>query len=363
MTNITFSSILTSMVTETYSTSEELVKLSFFSDIAKSIASCKTLNETLSEVMRQIGNVFAPVNWSLMLRNSVTGDLKFIIAEGRTSKNLIGKKIKKGQGIAGWIAEHQLPLIIEDVENDHRFDSTFDSESGFRTKSIIGAPLISRGKVYGVIELINKLEGDKFTPIDLKLLTTITDFAAIAIERAYYHAGLKKMANIDPLTEVYNRRYFQFYLTKEIERSKRSGEKLSLLFIDIDKFKSINDIYGHVAGDKVLQQTAAVLRESARSADLIFRYGGDEFIILLPGTAVEDAKLLEHRITENIRNKKALVRFNLGLSIGIHEASGESHDELLQFVDKKMYMKKLLRKEQEVDDLAANISSELEQSL
>ena len=356
------------MVTDTIDgtiDTEELVRLSFFSDIAKSIAACRTLNETLSEVMRQIGKVFAPVNWSLMLRNPKSGELKFMIVEGRASKALKGKKIPRGNGIAGWIAENKMPLIIEDVDSDSRFDSSFDEESGFRTESIIGAPLISKGRVYGVIELINKLEGQQFTPFDLKLLTTITDFAAIAIERSHYLAGLKKLANIDPLTEVYNRRYFQFYLPKEIERTKRNGEKLSLLFIDIDHFKSINDTYGHVAGDKVLKQTAALLKTSSRSADLIFRYGGDEFIVLLPGTSAHDAELLEKRINSNLDSCEKLQCFSISLSIGIHEAGGEDYEDLLNFVDQKMYTRKNLRKlcksEREVEDIALNLDSDLQE--
>ncbi len=345
----------------TNTTTEDFVKLSFFSDIAKSLASCMTLNETLSETMKQIGSIFAPLNWSLMLRNPKTGELKFTIVEGKASSNLKGKVIPKGRGIAGWIAENKMPLIIEDVDKDQRFDSSYDDDSGFKTQSIIGAPLISHGKVYGVIELINKLEGINFTPIDLKLLTTITDFTAITIEKTYYSSRIKRLVNIDPLTEVYNRRYFQFYLTKELDRTKRTKDDLSLLFIDIDDFKNVNDTHGHVAGDKVLKKTAAVLKKSARSADIIFRYGGDEFIILMPSTSAEDAYRLKTRIENNLRNDEELKQYNTGLSIGIHQADDENYEEMLHFVDQKMYMEKLLNKEKDVFDLALNLNSEMEE--
>ena len=343
-----------STVTET----EELVRLSFFSDIAKAIASCRTVNETLNEIMRQIGQVFTPRNWSLMLRNSSSGDLKFRIVEGQASKTLLGKTIPKGTGIAGWIAENKMPLIIEDVKNDPRFEVSFDDESGFKTESIIGAPLISHGKVYGVIELINKLEGTQFTSLDLKLLTTITDFAAIAIEKAYYASGIKKLVNIDPLTEVYNRRYFQFYLTKELERIKRTDKNLSLLFIDLDDFKKINDNFGHVTGDRVLKQTAKILKRAARSSDLIFRYGGDEFIVLLPDTASESAERLKNRILESHNQEKNSECPDFKFSIGIHEAGDENFEDLLQNVDKEMYMQKFMKKENETEDITSAVDSD-----
>ncbi|MBI9104793.1 MAG: sensor domain-containing diguanylate cyclase [Spirochaetales bacterium] len=345
---------------ETQST-EELVKLGFFTDVAKAIVSCKTLKQTLNEVMNQIGSIFCPRNWSLLLRHPRTGELTFTIVQGTAAEELEGKKVEKGQGIAGWIAENRVPLIIEDVSKDSRFDNTFDENSGFKTESIIGVPLISGGKVFGVIELINKLEGVRFNALDLKLLTTVTDFAAIAIEKAYYQAGIRRMANMDSLTKVYNRRYFQFYLTKEIERTKRGDVSLSLLFIDIDDFKKINDNFGHVAGDDVLLRITKVVSDSVRSSDLVFRYGGDEFVALLPNTSSEMAKLLKKRILANLKKTQEEIETGLSvtLSIGVYEAKGEDSRELLRFVDEDMYMQKFYKQEREVMDVAENIENEL----
>ncbi len=341
------------------SLSEEFVRLSFFMDISKSIASCTTVEETLHEVMNQIGSIFTPLNWTLFLVDQDTGDLTFTIVEGKASLKLRGDKIKKGKGIAGWIGEKGVPLIVEDTAGDHRFDDSFDQKAQFETKSIIGVPLISRGKVFGVIELINKLEGSLFTPLDLKLLTTIADFAAIAIEKAYYYEGIQKLVNLDHLTGVYNRRYLQFYLTKEIERVKRNGTALSLLFIDIDEFKNINDTLGHITGDNILKLVASVLLKTVRGSDLVFRFGGDEFIILLPKTTSQQAEKLKKRILKILKKENDITRYPLDLSIGLYEASGESYDELLHFVDQEMYMQKLYKKEQKAMNMADSIKDEI----
>ena len=338
---------------------EELVRLSFFVEISKSIASCTTLDETLHEVMNRIGSIFAPLNWSLFLVDQENGDLVFTIVEGKAALKLRGKTVRKGKGIAGWIAENGLPLIVEDTSVDHRFDHSFDKETEFKTKSIIGVPLMSRGKVFGVIELINKLEGSCFSPLDLKLLATIADFAAIAIEKVYYYEHIKKLLNLDHLTGVYNRRYLQFYLTKEVERLKRDGSALSLLFIDIDDFKKINDTYGHVAGDEVLKLVASTLVKTARSADLVFRFGGDEFIILLPGTSSLQAEKLKKRITGILEKNTAITGTPVHLSIGFYEAKGENYSDLLHFVDQEMYLQKLYKKETQSMDMADNIKNQV----
>ena len=224
----------------------EYVQLSFFAEIGKAIASASTINETLKVVMGQIGDIFAPLNWSLLLRNPKTGELTFNVVIGSGVDKLQGVVIPKGRGIAGWIAENGQAIIIKDVANDKRFDSSMDQRVGFKTESIIGVPLKTRNRVFGVIELINKLDGKAFSPLELKTLITIADFTAIAIEKAYYYQALKKIALIDPLTGTNNRRNMIHFLEREIDRCHRMNTILSVLMMDIDKFKEINDNYGHV---------------------------------------------------------------------------------------------------------------------
>ena len=338
---------------------EDLVRLSFFTETGKAIASCSSLKETLNQVMEHIGQIFSPCNWSLLLVNRKTGNLKFEIVVGEAASTLTGVEVEKGKGITGWIAGKGVPIIIEDVTKDHRFDDSFDRLSGFVTKSIIGVPLKSNGKVFGVIELVNKLDGSNFTALDLKVLTTIADFAAIAVEKAYYLSTLKRMVNIDPLTNVFNRRFLYFYMDKELKRNRRDRTYLSLLFIDIDDFKKINDNCGHVAGDKILLAVARILTGCVRESDMVFRFGGDEFIVLLPRTLVEDAKKLERRILEKVEEFNRTSDIKVSLTIGCRQANGEDLEDVICMVDKDMYLRKQLKQESSVTDLAEHIVEEV----
>jgi diguanylate cyclase (GGDEF)-like protein len=335
---------------------DDLVKLSFFSEIGKAIASTFTLQETVSCVMEQIGNIFAPSYWSLLLKKHATGELKFVHVVGSGVEDLNGKVLPKGSGIAGWIAEHGEAVIIEDVSRDKRFNPEIDKMTNFTTESIIGVPLKSRGKIFGVIELINKLDGSSFTSFELKLLQTVADYAAIAIEKCYYFRSLQRMASIDPLTGLYNRRFFHRHLEKELERAKRSGESFTLVLIDVDKFKTINDSLGHTAGDKVLIAIADALRKTVRKADVACRLGGDEFLILMPEAGVAHAEKLKKRVNAYIAKSGDELGIGFSVSFGIHEGTASKPEEALDFVDRRMYEEKERKSERYVLEMERNIS-------
>lgn len=326
---------------DTSEQTKELVHLSFFVNIGKAIVRSKTIEETLHEIMFQIGEVFTPLNWSLLLRNGETGDLSFTMVVGQNADKLKGLQLPRGEGIAGWISETGQALIIEDVTKDTRFSPRVDRFTGFKTESIIGVPLKSGGKVFGVIELINKLDGGAFTPYDLKVLTTIADFAAISIEKAYYYNALKKMASVDSLTGTYNRGYFDRAFERELAVSKRYGTPLSLLMADINKFKEINDTHGHPEGDKVLKTLAQLLASCVRKVDLVCRFGGDEFVVLMPNTPRDKAEMLKQRILDRIAYQNTLnPKIPFTVAVGIHAVDLDNHEDTLMMLDSEMYRHK-----------------------
>ena len=335
-------------------TIDDFVKLSFFADIGKDIASARTMRETLNAVMERIGQIFAPLNWSLMLRNPRTGKLRFEIVIGSGVELLQGKELPGDTGIAGWIVANGLSLIVPDVTVDSRFDTSMDELTGFRTKSIIGVPLKSNGKVFGVIELVNKLDGEAFSAVELKILQTIADFTAIAVEKHYYLAALRRIAMIDGLTGVHNRRSYDAALEREKARTERTKTPFCVVLVDVDRFKAINDEFGHAIGDEVLKRLARILEASVRKVDHVCRIGGDEFAIILPETDRKAAEAVQSRIRNNLEADNASTDPRISLSIGCGEFAG-SEDDPTEEADRQMYREKARRFEFNAEDLPLNV--------
>lgn len=341
---------------------DELVKLSFFVDIAKAISQTKTIDGTIAEIMRHIGEIFTPFNWSILLKNPDTGDLTFTVVVGQNADKLRGLKLPKGEGIAGWVSETGKPVIVRDVNKDSRFSSRVDNFTGFQTNSIIGVPLIADQKVFGVIELINKLDGGSFTPFELKVLTTIADFAAIAIEKAYYLRALKKMATVDPVTGAHNRASFEHNYYREVEICRRYETPLSFLMVDVDDFKKINDTYGHPAGDAVLRNLVELLCECVRKVDMVFRYGGDEFVILLPSTTKEQAVKARQRIKQRIEYQNSLnPEIPYSVSIGLHAVESDEDAEILENLDIDLYLQKERKQRQNIENMEEHLEDMLKE--
>jgi diguanylate cyclase (GGDEF)-like protein len=311
--------------------------ISALSAMAQDIVLSRTLSETIDRVMHHIGGVFSPLTWSLLLRDSKSGSLKFVHATGTGAAAIRGLVLERGQGVAGWVAKNGKPLLIPDVQADSQFHAGIDAVSGFTTKSIIAVPLRARLQVYGVIELVNKLDESAFTEDDLAVLMTIADFAAIAIERAYYVRAVKRLALTDSLTGLHNRRSFEQVLEREVEKTRRHHNLFALLLLDVNHFKSINDKHGHQAGDEALRALARILLATSRKVDCCARLGGDEFAVLLPDTAEGDSPYVVRRI------QRALDDYNLGaevpfsVSIGARVVDPRQPEAILAQADRAMY--------------------------
>lgn len=216
-------------------------------------------------------------------------------------------------------------------------------------------PLNFEGKVLGLL-YVERAEDDGFTESDLTMLSTAAKGASARLVNAQLYEQARLLAITDPITELFNYRHYQEQVALHLRQAQLSGASFALLMIDLDHFKQCNDTYGHVTGDAVLRQVAALLKESCRDGDLCFRYGGEEFTIILPGVGPETA----HRVAERVRTRVREEQFftssgrpiELGLSVSIGVASypedGLTDVDMILAADRYMYRAKALGRDRVV---------------
>jgi diguanylate cyclase (GGDEF)-like protein len=207
-------------------------------------------------------------------------------------------------------------------------------------------PLSIAGSALGILAILPK-DNEKLNDDKMELLTTISNILAMSLKNAQEYHQLKEMSVKDGLTGILNRKGFQNFIQKEFHRAKRYHRPLSLIMVDVDDFKKINDSLGHQAGDFVLRELAGSLKQSIRLADILFRYGGDEFVILLPDTDIEQAKMLLKRVLSDIK-KRAFdweshhlnVKISCGISTTSELENHEDEKDLISKADTRLYSAK-----------------------
>jgi diguanylate cyclase (GGDEF)-like protein len=322
-------------------------EVNVFHELGKALTSSLQLDQVLSTIMEKINEVLRPDTWSLLLMDVAKNELYFQIATGKGAEALKDVRIKVGQGLAGWVAKTGEAVVVPDTTKDSRFFGRLDEQTKMETRSIVAVPVRFRDQCLGVIELINCIGPDgSFSQRDLALLEALADYAAIAIENARHVQRIHELTITDDCTSLYNARHLNFMLDTEIYRSHRYSFEFSLIFIDLDHFKNVNDTYGHLVGSKLLAEIGEAVKEKCRLIDMAFRYGGDEFVVLLPQTPKENALGVARRLHKLIREmvwlKEAGINAHVTASVGVASYPSDSRTkaELLHLADEAMYMVK-----------------------
>jgi diguanylate cyclase (GGDEF)-like protein len=321
-------------------------EVAVFQELGKALTSSLQLDQVLRTIMEKIDEFLRPDNWSLLLLDEAKQELYFELAVGKASQALKDVRVKVGQGIAGWVAQHGEVVIVPDTSKDTRFFGKVDEKTKMETRSIVAVPVNFRDTCLGVIELINCVGPDGFDPRDLKLLEALSDFAAIALENARHVKRIHELTIKDDCTSLYNARHMGFILDTEIYRSQRYNYEFSIVFIDLDHFKQVNDTHGHLVGSRLLAEMGDALKTNCRLIDFAFRYGGDEFVILLPQTSKENAINVARRLHKLIRETVWLQQEGLNItvtpSVGLaaYPVDSKTKEGLLHLADEAMYLVK-----------------------
>jgi diguanylate cyclase (GGDEF)-like protein len=297
-------------------------------------------------------------------------ELVFIATFGDSSADLVGRRLPAQHGIVGRVYQTGTPYLSADVEKDPNFYGNIDQQIGHKTHSVVAVPIYIGKTVCGVLELINRLEGKSFTKRDMTLLEIFAGYTSFTLQNALDAKRAHELAKKDDLTGLYNDRWFHVRLTETLAQARKSGKEAVLLFMDLDRFKFVNDCHGHLAGSQVLREVGFLLKRTIQRGDAtVARYGGDEFVMILPETTLEEGLHVCEEIRHTIEGTVFLerewgfsmpplhLRGILSASIGVarylpNRDSTTSFEveksELLRRADMAMYHAKSLGKNQVV---------------
>ena len=268
-------------------------------------------------------------------------------------------------GITRWVLLEGQPVNIPDVGADPRYHPSIDSLPGIRTAACLAAPLKVRDATLGVLVAVNRIDASPFHERHLRGLSLLANQTAIAIENGKLFRRAEQLAVTDDLTQVYNYRFLKMALRREVKRAARFSQKFSILMIDVDNLKKYNDKNGHLRGSEVLRLIAQILVREARSIDLVAKYGGDEFVAILPQTSREGSCVLAERVKIAVAASAfPLVEpgtITVSLGVATYPENGLTAGDLLESADIALYAAKQSGKNRvsiaSTDTAARSISS------
>ena len=309
--------------------------LALLNELGRKASSVLNPHELLPSICRQVRNAFGYGFARIEMKDLAHEEL-VVEAEAGYGPDLIGRRICMGEGLSGVAADSGEPVLANSVVNEPRYVAL---HPGIR--SALSLPLKYREELMGVLSL-ESLQSYAFSQQDVLTLRTLADQLAIALHNARAYQVALEQAITDGLTGLKTHRFFMESLDREWRRSTRSGHVFSVIMLDLDGFKQVNDRRGHLEGDKVLTAVANLLNDRVRQSNVVARYGGDEFAILLPEARTEQAEVLAERLRASIDSDGYLAAHGVTASFGIatFPLHGPTQEDVLRVADSGMYLAK-----------------------
>ena len=312
-----------------------------FHQLARSLTSSFDLDMILRTILDHMERFIDADLWTLLMLDEEKQELYYAIAAGGEEAALRDLRVKVGEGVAGWVVEHGETLIVPESSNDPRLKSS-GKEGLTRMRSVIALPLLGRKGAQGAIEIFNP-RTEQLTDYTIAFLHILADHAAIAIENWRDVSRIQQLTITDDTTGLYNVRHLYEILEYELGRCVREKRPVSLAFLDLDRFKQVNDAHGHLIGSELLSRAGHRLRDLCRKQDMCFRYGGDEFVVLMPSTGATEATELAtcmHRelLATKFKMKNGLeLKISASVGLATAPADGTSVHSIIGAADMRMY--------------------------
>jgi len=318
-------------------------------EIAQAMGSSLGVSDTMALISSKLSNIVPFSCCALFLYSDETETLRCRFATGVESETIQQLTIRNGHGLTGWVARNRRPLVNARPSADLEAAGMPSDRTSLH--SALVCPLVFNERFIGTISVYHT-ESSIYTDDHRRLLDRISEQAAAVIYNSIVFEQTQEDSLTDPLTALPNTRFMFMHLTRELARAERLKSEVSLLVMDLDSFKDINDTFGHHVGDRALREVAGVLRAAIRPYDICVRYAGDEFIVVLSGCGGEEAerKRLElQRAVDALQfeprpGKLLPLAISVGAAVFPHD--GDSYETLLATADSRMYRDKTRRKRQ-----------------
>jgi diguanylate cyclase (GGDEF)-like protein len=308
--------------------------LAFLNNVSKMAISSEDAAQMMVDIVREIQKNFHYDHIGIGIVDYATKDIE-IKAEAGTTSQTLGRRIALGSGVLGKVARTGISALVQNAGSGHLAGVLPES------RAVLCLPMSYGETLLGVLNIESRDE-NAFAPQDVLILNTLADLLATALHNSFVFQKLQQQSITDGLTGIKTRRFFWEALSSEWKRASRSGRPFSVVLIDLDKFKEVNDSLGHLEGDLVLTRVGRLLEQKCRQSNVVARYGGDEFIILMPETSIEQAQALAERLRVWLATDTMLEEHGITGSFGVASfpVHGFAMEDLIRVADAGMYVAK-----------------------